>query len=106
MQDTKPLGFRRAGAILAGLALPFLAVVAWGSIFDSRGGEPFAVTVMQLFLLSPLWILTGIVAAVSGYRSTNTGRVIAGIDVALLTVIVCAFYAVRWMNTESWFSGA
>jgi len=40
-------------------ALPILMVVAWGSVFDSEGGEPFSTTVFFLIFSVPMAFLFG-----------------------------------------------
>jgi uncharacterized membrane protein len=83
------------GGIIIGGVAPFLAVMAFGSVFDSRGGEPFSATMGMFLVLSPLWLIIGVAAAVACCRSLKARRVIRNADITLLVVIVFAPFLIR-----------
>jgi hypothetical protein len=70
-------------AILAGGSLPLLGIVVCGIVCNSG----IEATVVDVFLLSPLWILFGIIVAVAYYRTSKIRRMIWAVDAALLSVI-------------------
>jgi hypothetical protein len=74
-------------AILAGGLLPFLAVIAWASMFDSQGGNGFVGTVVNLLLLSPVLLFFGFATGVFYYHSPMFRRFVWVIDSALVSVM-------------------
>jgi hypothetical protein len=74
-------------AILGGGTLPILAMLVWGSIFDSRGANAFMVTIMDLFQFSPVWILCGIGFGIAYYKVPKMRWAIWLVDTALISVM-------------------
>jgi len=72
---------------LAGGLLPFLAVIAWGSIFDSQGNNAFVATIVNLFLLSPVLLFFGFATGVFYYHSPMFRRFVWVIDSVLVSVM-------------------
>lgn len=79
--------------MFAGGCFPLLAAVAVAVLFDSRGGEPFAASVIGLFLFSPLLVLIGVAVGVACYRHTTVMKCLGVADALLLAVIVLRFPA-------------
>lgn len=85
--------------IVAAVAFPFLAVLTLGLLFDDKtGGDPLYTTVATLFFFSPLWLLVGIVLAVSGFRDERLRFRLLAADGVLLAVICGAVAIVRNIN--------
>lgn len=74
--------------MFAGGGFPLLAAIAVAVLFDSRGGEPFAASVIGLLLFSPLLVLIGVAVGVACYRHAAVMKCFGIADILLLTVIV------------------
>lgn len=93
------LRMKKALGIVAALIFPFLAVLAFGLLFDTKtGGDPHYATVATLFFLSPLWLVFGIVLSVTGFRNDKLRFRLMVADGVLLVVIAAALAVVRTMN--------
>ena len=79
--------------MFAGGGFPLLTVVAWALLFDSRGGEPFAASVLGLLFFSPFLVLIAVAVGVASYRHATAMKCFGVVDALLLTVIVFRTHA-------------
>jgi hypothetical protein len=90
---------RMLGIVIA-LFLPFLAVLAVGTVFDRKdGGGAMEMTSFALVLLSPLWLLLGGVAAVFAFNYKKIRRRLLIADAVLILFIVVFISLYRALKT-------
>ena len=84
----------------AGVAVPFAAVIAFGILFDSRGGEPFSGTVMLLIVWSPLWGALGIGLGIATLFNSRSRIAVVATAIVLIVLIVISGVIVRHRNAS------